>query len=450
MENLQNAIEVRNVKKSFKVYSDRGVTLKERLITRGRNKYELRQVLKGVSFDVKKGEAIGLIGRNGCGKSTTLKLLSQIIHPNEGTIQMQGRVSSLLELGAGFHPDMSGKENIYMNASIFGLNRKEIDKRLDDIIAFSELEDFIDNPVRTYSSGMYMRLAFSVAINVNADILLVDEILAVGDISFQKKCFERLKEIKSQGTTIIVVSHSFDQIERICDRSIWIKDGKIEEIGIPKVVHGHYLDYMEEARINNLLEKRDEEFLIQEIATAGATRDKAEEGDQESLESLDPLSQRIVAIKKNENLFEQVKHLRYGNQQVQLTRIHVVDAENKQNLVFRTGDSMTVYVEFAADNPLRKGTLGLGFYREDGVYCFGTNTFIENQKVIPLGHGKGVLITFEPMNLLPGKYLMTVGMHDDIKADFYDQVDRAIPIEVVNLKGDLGIARIPSAWTFIE
>lgn len=168
MRSSENVIEVTDVKKYFKVYYDRGITLKDRILSRGRSRYEKREVLKGISFSVKKGEAVGLIGKNGCGKSTTLKLLSKIIYPNEGSVELQGRVSSLLELGAGFHPDMSGKENIYMNAAVFGLTRKEIDARIDSIIKFSELEEFIDNPVRTYSSGMYMRLAFSVAINVDA------------------------------------------------------------------------------------------------------------------------------------------------------------------------------------------------------------------------------------------------------------------------------------------
>ena len=217
-----NAIEVKNVKKKFKVYFDIGSQLKERILFRNRNRYEERWVLDDVSFEVKKGEAIGLIGHNGCGKSTTLKLLTRIMYPDSGSIELKGRVSSLIELGAGFHPDMSGRENIYTNASIFGLTKKEIDERLDDIIEFSEMEPFLDNPVRTYSSGMYMRLAFSVAINVNADILLIDEILAVGDVNFQAKCFNKLREIKAQGTTIVIVSHSMGQIEQICDRSIWI------------------------------------------------------------------------------------------------------------------------------------------------------------------------------------------------------------------------------------
>ena len=187
----ENAIEVHEVRKFFKVYKDKGHMLRERLIHFNRNKYEKREVLKGISFDVRKGESVGLIGKNGCGKSTTLKLLTKILQPNAGSIDIQGRVCSLIELGAGFHPDMSGRENIYINASIFGIKAKEVDQRINDIIRFSELEEFIDNPVRTYSSGMYMRLAFSVAINVDADILLIDEILAVGDNAFQTKCFNK-------------------------------------------------------------------------------------------------------------------------------------------------------------------------------------------------------------------------------------------------------------------
>lgn len=248
MRNKEDVIEVTDVCKKFKVYYDKGKTLKEKALRADRNKYTEREVLKDISFCVKKGEAVGLIGQNGCGKSTTLKLLTRIMYPDAGTVELKGRVSSLLELGAGFHPDMSGRENIYINASIFGLRRKEIEKRMDEIISFSELGEYIDNPIRTYSSGMYMRLAFSVAINVNADILLIDEILAVGDVNFQAKCFNKMMEIKKQGTTIVLVSHSMDQVERICERSIWIQEGRIRMDGPSREVHSQYLDFMSSER----------------------------------------------------------------------------------------------------------------------------------------------------------------------------------------------------------
>lgn len=262
-------IEVKDVTKSFKIYTDKGKMLKERILFRNRNRYEMRNVLKGISFEVKRGESIGLIGSNGCGKSTTLKLLSKIIYPNSGSIQIAGRVSSLIELGAGFHPDMSGRENIFINAAIFGLSRKETEKRLKSIIEFSELEEFIDNPVRTYSSGMYMRLAFSVAISVDADILLIDEILAVGDTNFQAKCFNKLREIKASGVTIIMVSHDSNMIERFCDRAIWLNDGRIVEQGKTTQVVDAYMSHMGEVRLEELQkeERRQQEAIESEKET---------------------------------------------------------------------------------------------------------------------------------------------------------------------------------------
>lgn len=241
---MTTVISVEDVKKNFKVYHDKGYSLKEKMLFWHRNDYEIRWVLRGVSFSVVRGEAIGLIGRNGCGKSTMLKLLSRIMYPDFGKIKIEGRVASLIELGAGFHPDMSGMENIYINASIFGLTRKEIKNKIDDIIVFSELEDYIDNPVRTYSSGMYMRLAFAVAINVRADILLIDEILAVGDLQFQEKCYKKLREIKNDGTTIVIVSHDLEQVESICDRSIWLKNGLVYKDGRPGDIHPLYVNEM--------------------------------------------------------------------------------------------------------------------------------------------------------------------------------------------------------------
>lgn len=223
----QNSIEVKNMSKRFKLFYDKPTTLKERLVFWNHKKTETRTVLDDINLDIKKGETVALIGVNGSGKSTLLKLMTKIIYPTEGTIETKGKLTSLLELGAGFHPDFTGRENIYFNASIFGLTKKEINKRIDDIIEFSELQDFIDNPVRTYSSGQYMRLAFSIAINVDAEILLIDEILAVGDQHFQDKCFAKLKELRDSEKTIVIVSHSLESIKEICTRGIWIHEGKV-------------------------------------------------------------------------------------------------------------------------------------------------------------------------------------------------------------------------------
>ena len=227
-KNTDLAIEIKNVSKTFKLYMDKANTLKEKILFLSRGKKEYREVLKNINLKIKKGETVALIGSNGSGKSTLLKLMTKIYYPNKGTVKTYGKLTSLLELGAGFHPDFSGRENIYFNASIFGLSKQEIDSRLEQIIKFSELEEFIDNPVRTYSSGMYMRLAFSIAINVNADILLIDEILAVGDQHFQEKCYKKLMELKNSDKTIVIVSHDLNSIQKICTRAIWIYDGEVK------------------------------------------------------------------------------------------------------------------------------------------------------------------------------------------------------------------------------
>lgn len=237
----QYAIKVRNVTKSFKLYSDKPNTLKERLVRGRKNKVEVHTVLKDINVEIKNGETVALIGVNGSGKSTLLKLMTKIIYPNKGTVETVGKLTSLLELGAGFHPDFTGRENIYFNASIFGLTRKEIDKRVDSIIEFSELGEFIDSPIRTYSSGMYMRLAFSVAINVDAEILLIDEILAVGDQHFQNKCFDKLQELSRSDKTIVIVSHSLESTRKLCNRAIWINEGKVAMDGECNKVIDAYL-----------------------------------------------------------------------------------------------------------------------------------------------------------------------------------------------------------------
>lgn len=236
------AIKVKNLTKQFKINSDKPRTLKEKILFSNRNKVEKHTVLRDITLNIEKGETVALIGTNGSGKSTLLKLMTKIIYPTTGTITTYGKLTSLLELGAGFHPDFTGRENIYFNAAIFGLTKQEIERRIDEIIEFSELGEFIDNPVRTYSSGMYMRLAFSIAINVDAEILLIDEILAVGDQHFQDKCFSKLEELKKSDKTIVIVTHSLEQVKRLCTRAIWIKDGEVELDGDPNKVVDKYLE----------------------------------------------------------------------------------------------------------------------------------------------------------------------------------------------------------------
>jgi ABC-type polysaccharide/polyol phosphate transport system, ATPase component len=415
----ETAIEVKNVKKKFKVYLDKGRSLKEKVLFQNRNRYETRWVLNGISFSVKKGEAVGLIGHNGCGKSTTLKLLTQIMYPDEGSIEIKGRVSSLIELGAGFHPDMSGRENIYTNASIFGLTRKEIDDRMKDIIEFSELEEFLDNPVRTYSSGMYMRLAFSVAINVDADVLLIDEILAVGDINFQAKCFNKLKEIKSKGTTIIIVSHSLGQIEQFCDRTIWIQDGLIKVEGTPRTVHPEYMDFMGHKR--------------QEII---------------SLKENDLVEENQIS-KENDNEINTSDNnsKRWGNGNARIVSIITTDSNNEKRSVFKTGESIILTVHYQLNTLIHDAVFGIGIFRMDGVQCYGTNTRIDLVKEFDLDKSGSFTLELERVLLLPGAYFFDIAIEHEqgIPVDYFRE---AYKIEVYSPIGDVGVSRIKHKWIF--
>ncbi|CCZ56078.1 aBC transporter ATP-binding protein [Clostridium sp. CAG:1219] len=226
-KNNNIAISVKGVTKEFIIYEDKAYFLKERLANLKRNKKRKHVVLNDINLDIKKGDSVALIGVNGSGKSTLLKLMNKIIYPEKGKIEINGKVSSMIELGAGFNTDFTGRENIYFNASMYGLGKKDVDPIIDKIIDFSELGEFIDTPVRTYSSGMYMRLAFSIAVNVQADILLIDEILAVGDAHFQTKCLNKMKELKAEGKTMVFVSHSVSQVKSFCDKAVWIREGSI-------------------------------------------------------------------------------------------------------------------------------------------------------------------------------------------------------------------------------
>ena len=408
----ENAIEVRNLKKIFKIYPDKSNSIKEKILFFKRNKYEVNQVLDGVSFDIKKGEAVGLIGKNGCGKSTTLKLLNRIMYPTSGTIRVNGRVSSLIELGAGFHPDMSGRENIYTNASIFGLTKKQIDEKLDDIIEFSELGEAVDNPVRTYSSGMYMRLAFSVAINVEADVLLIDEILAVGDVSFQKKCFEKLREIKYSGTTIVIVSHSLQQIEQICDKSIWIEKGHIRQIGNPKEIHLKYLKEMEEER----------QRLIHEAQ-------KNKENDIEDRDS-----------------FCGKKVIRSGSGEVYFTNVTLKDKEEKLQNVYKSHDFMQVQYDFVNKSDIEEAVFSVRIYKDDNTHCYGTTSDIECNDTIKIKGKNKFIVDFDDLCLLDGNYMIDVDVKDKSGDIVYDSIHDTIRFDVINEDGRTGVCAIRTSW----
>ena len=440
----ETVIEVKDLVKYFKIYYDKGSQLKERILFRKRSRYEERRVLDGISFSVQKGEAIGLIGSNGCGKSTTLKLLSRIIYPDSGSVTLNGRVSSLIELGAGFHPDMSGRENIYINASIFGLTKKEIDERIDDIIEFSELEEFMDNPVRTYSSGMYMRLAFSVAINVNADILLIDEILAVGDANFQAKCFEKLREIKASGVTIVIVTHDSGTIERFCDRAFWIDEGKIKAGGNSREVVDQYLRHMNEKKIEKMEEQ---EKKRQKKAEEKEQEEKKQEEEKQEAVEVKP-KEEVKEKTAAELLHEQamdynVKHFGLGSAVIK--KVTMKNSVGEETRLLKEKESFTLEYEYEVRKKTEELVFGMGIYTLDGVWIFGTNTQLGNVKILcPEKQGS---ITFQcpGTNLLTGKYILQVSITDvdGTPVDFYRDYLR---FHVVSEKRDAGIVYFDNHW----
>ncbi len=451
MEN-GNVIEVKKISKSFKIYYDKGHTIKDYVATGKRGRHEIRKVLKDVSFSLKKGEAIGLIGHNGCGKSTTLKLLTRIIYPDSGSIEMKGRVSSLLELGAGFHPDMSGRENIYINASIFGLTKKEIDERLEDIITFSELEEFIDNPVRTYSSGMYMRLAFAVAINVEADILLIDEILAVGDANFQSKCFNKMRDLKADGVTIVLVTHDTNTVERFCDKAIWLNEGIIQAEGRSIDVVDKYLEFMNEEKLSQLekeerrrREKEREKEKEKEKEKLAEEKHRKKVEDKEKIE----IQEKEEAEKTPEQkAWEQASDMsvkRFGTRDAVITDVKLLNHKKEDTRVLYADRDYYVVYKYETNKPNKEYIFGMGIYTLDGVCLFGTNTLIGKQHVPPVEKNGELVFCGKSLRLLSGKYILQVAIVDldGTPVDFIREYCR---FDVINDNRDAGVCYMENDW----
>ena len=425
MERNDITIEVKNVCKSFRAYSDKSHTFKDRVLFRKRNKYSLQQVLNQISFEVVRGQALGLIGHNGSGKSTTLKLLNRILYPDSGEIKMHGRVSSLIELGAGFHPDMTGRENIFINASIFGLTRKEIEARLDQIIRFSELEQYIDNPVRTYSSGMYMRLAFAIAINVDADILLIDEILAVGDSNFQKKCFDKLKEVKKTGTTIVIVSHNMTQLQSICDRVLWLEKGRIEGDGDASSICEAYLSSME---------------------IAAQMRRMKEEG-VNNVESIPPVL-KYPPAEIAEFVGPYVR--RSGNMLVRFTHIRVLNSHGESQKEFQLGDDIVIEYETVMEQPNIRGHILFNIIDPSGGWLASIDSYNihgEYHQIRDIHAGKVII---ESPTITKGEYVIEALIQDE-KGENMDCITHFIYIDFYSPEG-YGIRplAVNRKWIFAE
>ena len=372
------AVVVDGVSKRYRLYHERNQSLKASLMRRRRVDFEEFWALRDVSLEVEQGTSYGLIGENGSGKSTLLKCMARILRPDTGTITVAGKVSALLELGAGFHQELSGRENVYLNGSILGLSRKELDRKFDEIVGFAGLERFIDTPVKNYSSGMYVRLGFSVAINVDPDVLLVDEVLAVGDEQFQRRCSEKFADLRAEGKTIVLVSHALDSVRNVCDEVAWLDHGQVKEIGNAGNVVDRY------------------------IGDVNTDRDAPGDTDE----------------------------ARWGSGEARITQVELLDGRGVASRRAVTGSPATIRVHYDATEPIPRPVFGVAVYSIDGVHVTGPNTRDAGcvpEKIAGLGH---VDLVVDRLLLLPGTYEITAALYDYSCLHAFDHRHRAFRFDV--------------------
>lgn len=363
--------------KRFRLYHERNQSLKATVMRRGRAKYEDFWALKDVSFEVPAGSTFGLIGHNGSGKSTMLKTLAKILRPDKGSVSVTGKVSALLELGAGFHPELSGRENVYLNGAILGLSKREIDRKFDDIVGFAGLERFIDSPVKNYSSGMYVRLGFSVAINVDPDVLLVDEVLAVGDEEFQRKCLERVADLRDAGKTIVVVTHSLTTVRSLCDQAAWLENGVVRELGDASEVTDAYLGKVQ------------------------------------------------VDIQAEEEANPESKW-----SQLRITRVELLNGEGRPVTRVATGEPVTFRLHYEAQEPVRNPVFSFAVTSPDGVLVTGPNTKEAKVRVDKVDGEGTVDMRVDRLMLLLGAYDITAECTNDSVTHSYHRLARALRFDV--------------------
>ncbi|PYR03495.1 MAG: hypothetical protein DMF97_01910 [Acidobacteria bacterium] len=436
-----NAIELTRVSKIYRRYSGRQfATLKSALLQlsllRDLQPSETFPALTDVSFSVPKGSTYGVIGRNGSGKSTALKIVAGITKPTAGTVRVAGRVSALIELGAGFHPEISGRENVFINGIMLGLTKRDIQHRFDEIVEFAELKEFIDAPVKTYSSGMYMRLGFAVAIHVDPDVLLVDEVLAVGDEAFTHKCLDKFAEFKRRGKTILLVTHSLSVVERFCDEAVWLDAGerfcdealwldagRAEAHGDPKRVVGAYLTAVEHTEEQQLAETT-ARAVDAAVPPAAAER------------PADPTSDMFRATEG-----------RWGSREIEIVEVTLLDRTGQPSFVFHSGDAMAIRVKIHARQPAGDFVFGTGLFNADGVCCYGTNTFLEDMIPEHLAGDADATFSVENLDLVEGTYKLDVAVH---KRDGYpyDYHRLLYTFRVKSRTHDVGIYRPRHRWTF--
>jgi ABC-2 type transport system ATP-binding protein len=400
---VTKAIEIRGVSKRFRLYHEHYTSLKERMVHFGRIPWDPFWALQGIDFDVEQGSTVGMLGHNGSGKSTLLKCVAGILQPTDGEIVTHGRVAALLELGAGFNHELTGRENIFMNASILGLSKKETARIFDDIVAFSELEKFIDMQVRHYSSGMYVRLGFAVAVNVDPDILLVDEVLSVGDEAFQRKCIERVKKFQTEGRTILFVTHGADLVRRICDRAIVLDHGKMVVDGRPG----------EAVRVFR-------ESLSAEHVGLGA-----DDGDEEAAE-----------LERREG--------KRGNGRITITNVQI---EHPGTLVGRQyllpDEAMSVHVQYHSVERIDDVLFGIAIYDLEGNHLFGANSRQLGYDAPPVEGDGEMTFDFDRVPLLDGTYLVTLAIQTNDEGTVYDWREQQYQFEVMNPSRTNGLVSLP-------
>ena len=434
------AIEVSRVTKMYRRFSHRKqfATLKSALLSRSLisnlRPDETFTALNDVSLTVPRGRTLGVIGRNGSGKSTLLKLVAGISKPSSGTVKVNGRISALIELGAGFHPEISGRENVFINGIMLGLTKREVTERFDEIVEFAELKDFIDAPVKTYSSGMYMRLGFAVAIHVDPEVLLVDEVLAVGDEGFTHKCLDKFAEFKRRGKTILLVTHSLGMVERFCDEALWLDAGRIKGSGDPKRIVGAYVTDVE---------KREEHELAAADAKARGEADQAAVSPDEPASAVLPDNPVETA---GADMFRAAEG-RWGSREIEITQIEFLASDGQAGHVFHSGERVDIRIRMRAPLPVDDFVVGVGIFNADGTCCYGTNTQIEELTPESLSGDVEATFTIDALDLVEGTYKVDVAVHK-IDGYPYDYHRLLHTFRVKSRVKDVGIYRPRHTWRF--
>jgi lipopolysaccharide transport system ATP-binding protein len=407
------AILLKGISKEFRQKTLRRdyFTLKSLLLNpfsrKDKSQEETLVVFRDLDLEIPRGISLGVIGRNGSGKSTLLKVMTGIFKPDSGMVQVNGRCSSLIELGAGFHPEFTGRENVFINGTILGLSRKEIEKRFDQIVRFAEMESFIDVPVRTYSSGMYVRLGFSIAVNVDPDILLVDEVLAVGDESFSRKCIDKMTAFKKSGKTIVLVTHDLPTVERFCDQALWLDSGCIQAQGEPRQVIDAYRQ--EVARRDDLRYKEEQSGL-----SCGSM-------------------ERLLSNK------------RWGNGDIEISHVRLLDQAGQERHVFQDGEDILLEMNFEIFRPSQEVIFGIAIFDGNGTCCYGTNTALDNIKLPTLPASGRISFQLEQIHLIEGTYFLDVAVHAR-DGHCYDYRSGCASFSIRSPWKDTGIYRIPHHW----